>query len=237
MPLRIIIILLFIAFVVASTHAQLSNLHTKKIAAHGTVLLDTKSIVPGTISMENIDTSFYSLDWPNAILSWKKLIIADSILITYRSFQQKLNAVFRLYEYDSIKNNFALNKQTIESKSKDDNSIINFGKLNYSGSIGRNLTIGNNQDAVVNAQMNLQLNGYIGDSILLSAALTDNNIPIQPDGTTQQLNEFDQVLLSFSKPSWKIDLGDIDLRQNQNYFLNVILLYLLNLYLNDIIKI
>ncbi|MEO8711415.1 MAG: hypothetical protein ABI405_04785, partial [Parafilimonas sp.] len=197
--------------------AQLSNLRSKKISTNNIIKIDSLSIVPNTFFVEGFDTSFYSLDWLNATLFFKKQLPVDSVQIIYRVFNKKLNAVTQRYSYDSIKNNFipiapSLNKKT-------DEGFLNFGKLNYNGSFGRSISIGNTQDAVFNSQLNLQLSGYIGDSIQLNAAITDNNIPIQPDGTTQQLNEFDKVLLQFSKKNWEMDLGDIDLRQDQNYFL------------------
>ncbi len=167
--------------------------------------------------MVGFDTSYYSVDWVNAIIYFKKQITADSIQVWYRTFNTQLNAVNKRYSYDSIRNNFIPVQPVVKNKTNE--GFINFGKLNYNGSFGRSLSIGNAQDAVFNSQLNLQLSGYIGDSIQLNAAITDNNIPIQPDGTTQQLNEFDKVLLQFSKKNWELDLGDIDLRQNENYFL------------------
>jgi hypothetical protein len=192
-----------------------SNLRTKKIATDRNLFFDSVSIVPRTFLIKQLDTSYYTLDIINAALRWKKKPELDSVDIMYRVFDYKLNAVVKRYSYDSIMNNFKAEPFVFNRNRQQANGgkLFDFGTMNYNGSFGRALSFGNNQDVVVNSQFNLQLSGLIGDSIEVAAAITDNNIPLQPDGTTQQLNEFDRVWLQFKKNGWEANLGDIDIRQ------------------------
>ncbi|MDB5252421.1 MAG: hypothetical protein JWP27_1590, partial [Flaviaesturariibacter sp.] len=185
------------------------------------VRLDTVSIVPSTFLMVGIPDSSYRLDFVQAILYWRSRPAVDTVRVSFRVFPYKLTSMVLGFNYDSIRYNaflapFEFNAGGTESS----NRLFNFGNLQYSGSFGRGISFGNNQDAVVNSNFNLQLNGMLADSIEIAAALTDNTIPLQPEGNTQQLNEFDQVFLQFKKKNWQLNLGDIDLRQNGLYFLN-----------------
>ena len=225
---RILLLSVLTAFFVEA-HAQVpfqatpaSNLRLKKIPVlSDSILLDSLSIVPNTFTVQEIDTTTYRVDLVNSVLYWKQKPLQDSVSISYRVFPYKFNKVVQRLSYDSIINNVYSKPYEFnpvdESTSK---NLFDFGNIQYNGSFGRALSFGNNQDAVVNSTFQLQLNGMLKDSIEIAAALTDNNIPIQPDGTTQQLNEFDQVFLQFKKKNWQLNLGDIDIRQNNMYFLS-----------------
>lgn len=198
------------------------NLRQRIIAVNSDSLrLDSLSIIPKTFLIEGISPSDYRLDFIHGMLYWNKKPSADSVRISYRVFAFKLNPVAQHMRYDSIMNNMALTPYEFNNELSDDQKgIFNFGTIKAEGSFGRQISFGNSQDAVLNSVLNLQLSGMLGDSIEIQAAITDNNIPIQPDGNTQQLNEFDQVYLQFKKKNWQLNLGDIDIRQNQSYFLN-----------------
>ena len=198
-----------------------SNLRSKWIATQQeSVLLDTLSVIPHTVHIPGFPDSAYTVDYINARLHWKQTPALDSVLIRYRVFPSRLNAPVQRMVFDSVMNNFLGQPYVPDYAVDRQDKFFDFGNLDYSGSFGRGISFGNSQDAVVTSSLNLQLNGYLADSIEILAAITDNNIPIQPDGTTQQLNEFDRIFLQFKKRNWQLSLGDIDIRQNQSYFLS-----------------
>ena len=60
--------MLIIALCQTMCFGQLSNITTKKIATKGLVKIDEKSIVPSSIIIQNVDTTFYTIDAVRSLL-------------------------------------------------------------------------------------------------------------------------------------------------------------------------
>ena len=205
----------------SETVKPLSNLRQRWISTNLTVIqLDTLSLIPNSIHIQGFSDSSFRTDPINAQITWLQKPAVDSVFIRYRVFPGRLNGPTQRMVYDSVMSNFLGKAYVPDFGQLADQRFFEFGNINYNGSFGRGISFGNSQDAVVTSNLNLQLSGYLADSIEIAAAITDNNIPIQPDGTTQQLNEFDKIYLSFRKKNWQLSLGDIDIRQNQSYFVS-----------------
>ena len=87
-----------------------------------------------------------------------------------------------------------------------------FGQgLQKSGSIVRGFTVGSNRDLSLNSGLRLQLAGKISSDLEVIAALTDESTPIQPEGTTQTLQEFDKVFVEMRGTDFSATLGDFNL--------------------------
>ncbi|MEO1416804.1 MAG: hypothetical protein AAFW00_16080 [Bacteroidota bacterium] len=92
--------------------------------------------------------------------------------------------------------------------------------IRKSGSLSRGLTLGNGNNLGISSGLRLQLEGDLGDGLKIVGAITDENIPIQPEGNTQQISDFDKIFIKLSKDAFAVTLGDYEVTQKGSRFAN-----------------
>lgn len=206
----------------AQTHQRAAqiwkNLRSTCLKLSGdTLVIDTLSIVPGSLRVYGVADSDYIVYPLQGYLVWKHWPALDSVCLQYRVLPQQLAAPIFRYSPQLAQQGFVLNTayQPGEFPSLSRHMP---GQLEYSGSLGRSLGFGNNQSVVVGSAMNLQVSGYLPDSIRVEAAVSDQQLPIQPAGNTATLQELDQVYVRFTRRADRVQLGDFDL-SGQTYFM------------------
>jgi hypothetical protein len=209
---------------------SLSNVRQRYIPlSTDTVQIDSLSMVPGTWTMYLPeggmwnDTVYTFVDVAHARLIVRKRdeTLPDSVLMVYRVFPLFLTQTYRNRDRGVIEKSFS---GLYNPYSYDDQTggqqIFRLEGLQRNGNISRGVSFGNNQDVVVNSSFNLQLSGKLSDDVEILASITDNNIPVQPEGNTQQIQDFDKVFIQLSKNKTKLIAGDFELRRPESYFMN-----------------
>lgn len=95
-----------------------------------------------------------------------------------------------------------------------------FGGINTYGNITRGITVGNNQGSVLESGLDLQITGSLSESLKIRASIKDSNLPLQENGISQNINEFDRVFIELFTNTWNLKAGDVDLSNQDSYFLN-----------------
>lgn len=196
------------------------NLRMKSFPVSGdTLRMDTLSIDAGSFFINNIPAEQYQLFAPQAFLVWRQIPDQDSVSLSYRVLPLNFSSPVWRKDRQKIDSNYGFFVHQSPLKAGD-TGFVSYNELDYNGSLGRSISVGSNQDVALNSSFNLQASGYILDSIRIDAALSDNTIPIQPEGNTQRLQEFDQVYIKLQKGENKLQVGDYNLERPKGYFIN-----------------
>ena len=215
-----------------SSQAQVaSNLRVKTIAWEGdSLVVDSLSLVPGSMdirdnSMNKADSALFRIDYFRSTIYIDKGRKGEALnrefKIYYRTYPFNLSQKFmhkdiKLIEKDqtSVTDPFVYQ---VQGRKED---FFEVEGLNKSGSISRGISLGNNQDLAVNSNLDLQLSGRISEDVKILAAISDGNIPIQSEGNTQQLQEFDRVFIQLYNDRYKLIAGDYRMQnESRNHFL------------------
>jgi hypothetical protein len=83
--------------------------------------------------------------------------------------------------------------------------------LRRSGSLVRGISVGTDRDLEIESGLRLQIEGKVGTNVDVLAVLSDQSTPIEPEGTTQTLEEIDKVYVEVASSQMRATLGDFQL--------------------------
>ncbi|HZH70500.1 MAG TPA: hypothetical protein VFD80_08625 [Flavobacteriaceae bacterium] len=218
--------ILFLAGNVLLAQQFPSNYRNMKVAVQDTIVIDSTSINPSYFEIKGrdgvvIDTVNYNVNFEEGLLylTGNREQIGDSIEIAYLKYPSFLTKKYARFDADIIvKDRSVTDRLYALQQSTRDNTFTPFDGLNTSGSISRGITIGNNQNAVVTSELDLQITGKISDKVSIRASIQDANIPMQEGGYSQGLDEFDEIFIELFSDTWSIRAGDIDLINQESFF-------------------
>lgn len=235
---RTLLGILCLSFTTSQLYAQLpTNQRSKLLLITDSLQLDTLSLIPGTVSIKinqtEMPADYYKVDYTTAVIRFDQARVYKAygnereIRVGYKVFPILFSKITR----DENKHSLIVNKTdtggyhtlvyNLNKVVSPANETFKWEGLNKSGSFTRGVSFGNTQDASVISAFNLQLSGKLNNDVEILASITDENVPIQPDGNTQTLQDFDKIFIQISKGASRAIGGDFNMTRPSGYFLNM----------------
>ena len=215
----------FTVFPYGWSQDSLSNRRVKRLLVQDTVVVDSLSINPSFFEL--VDTKgiplpkdWYEIDYANGTLHFSEAALQqlDSVQVAYRYPLFLTRKVFPTGPgHYRRKHQQCLGKTLCLGRSNT-NTVRSPLKGWIPGSITRGITVGNNQNAVVNSELDTNYReDWATKKCLLGPPC---RMPIFPTrrGYSQSLDEFDQILLELYSDQWNIRAGDVDLQNSAKLF-------------------
>ena len=165
-----------------------------------------ESSVISTINGKNEDATIINVE--NSIISLSGAKKNDEVIIKYQFLNSglpiKVGPKWKDLPKINNSDDLVLEKSfLVKDKMKEDQDLFSSGsvfrKINFSPYGSSDLTGG----------LQMQINGKLGHDIIISGVLSDQDIPIQPEGITKELEEIDKVFIAVRHPIFTLDVGDI----------------------------
>ncbi|MEC7752399.1 MAG: hypothetical protein VYB44_00095 [Bacteroidota bacterium] len=215
--------ILFLSFTVAAW-AQSPFERCRWIKTHkNPQVLDSLTVFPESIRIVAPDSlQQFSFNLSSNSISFENAL-HDSVRVCYTTLpfdlhSKRANKTLDIYDSTALFKDAILYKQALAIPKREE--IVSTENIYKTGSISRGISFGNRQDVFVNSTLNLQMEGQLTNGVNLRAVITDRNVPFQPEGNTQQIQDFDNVFIElYSNDQWRLKGGDVVLQNGASHFL------------------
>lgn len=222
-------IIFFIFFLYSSSYAQdyILRVDTFAVNQSNQYRLSSLIVIPFSehvyIDGSMIADSNYIMSYEFNEIRLKSGLTLDSsqrLIVAYKSLEINIPRIYqkrvlqRRYTVPGYDSTYMFENTNERIKTRE----LSKTNITASGSIVRGFNIGATRDFSVTSGLRLQMSGNITDDIRITAALTDENTPIQPEGNTERLDELDKVYIELAHKNALAIFGDYDLNLTSGEF-------------------
>ncbi len=187
-----------------------------------TILLPDSFVVEGSETLyceaedgAIISAESYSIDYSHGIIVLADSTVCDSLTVIYRYIEMDIPLTVRHRVAQGS------GGMLVERAPRRNMGMIpENSRLVHSGSLLRGIKIGSNRDAGMESAFQLEAYGGIGEDVEITASLSDQDLPIQPEGTSEKIAQLDQVFIGIEGPFFDASFGDFEVEFAPGEFSN-----------------
>ncbi|MGL1885673.1 MAG: hypothetical protein OCD76_04085 [Reichenbachiella sp.] len=195
-------------------HAQSSEV-CLEVKGRVIQLADSLIVDPQSVSVQGDDA--FKFDQSNNQITFDEPTQTEVCFRVLPIYKGIVNQNKSMDLYDSTVSFYDKNKPLQPGYEKEE--LFSTPDIYKSGSLTRGVSFGNTQSVNVLSNFNFQMDGKLTENLNVRADITDQNVPFQPEGNTQQIREFDNVTFEVYNDDLSIKAGDVLLNSQDGYFM------------------
>jgi hypothetical protein len=182
---------------------------------HGFIVPGSESLFSGAVQLQK---EHYEINYRLGVVRiYAPLGAENQIVVRYRRAPFVLDPVYSLREAE-ISEPATGDTVVVGSVPAGNKTEFGAGNLLFGGTKSISFTVGNNRGTSLDQSLQASIEGQLTPTIRVKALLSDNNLPVQPEGNTEELEYLDQVYVEIEGSNARTMLGDFGFENNVSTF-------------------
>ncbi len=193
-------------------------------------LFSNSEQIIGNNGQKLVNGKDYQIDYVSGKIIFDKSVLAKKNVvwtITYRSIPFIFQKIYKrdLYGTPLDKDLESTPQKDVPSNLETQPSVPGThssttpSQLEYSGSRTFGITVGSGRALSQNQEFRINVRGNVSDNIEVLAMLSDQDLPIQPEGMTEDIQDINQKLIRIMHPNVTGTLGDFNASLGPSQFI------------------
>lgn len=169
----------------------------------------------------------YQIDYTTGKITFDKSVSAQkdtTWTITYRAIPFNLQRIYKRDLYgtpsdDVIEKTKDISTDLESKPTTTSRTPSTPSQLEYSGSRTFGIAVGSGRSLSQNQEFRINVRGNVSDNIEVLAMLSDQDLPIQPEGMTEDIQDINQKLIRIMHPNVTGTLGDFNANLGPSEFI------------------